>query len=143
MVGGKNKIELLYRDLTFKIIGVLYDVFNELGPGLRESTYERAIAKDLKDVGFSFRRQLPYKVTYKGEIVGRYYFDFLVEGKVILELKQGDYFSRRNIHQLSEYLKATKLKLGILANFTSTGVKYKRIVNISKSVYPYLSVIRS
>ena len=130
MDGGENKIELLYSDLTYKIIGVLYEVFNELGPGFRESTYERAVAVGLDNSKLVFRRQLPYAVTYQGKLVGRYYFDFLIESKVILELKQGDYFSRRNIHQLNEYLKATKLQLGILANFTSTGVKCKRIANI-------------
>ena len=105
-------------------------MYNKLGPGYRESFYERAVEKGLKNAGLIFKRQLPYRVTYKGEIVGRYYFDFLVADKVIVELKQGDFFSRRNIHQISEYLKASKLQLGILANFTSRGVKYKRIVNI-------------
>lgn len=62
--------------------------------------------------------------------MGRYFFDFLVEGKIIVELKVGDFFSHRNIHQASEYLKASDLQLAILANFTSKGVKYRRIVNI-------------
>jgi len=125
-----NKINLLYKDLTYRIIGILYDVFNEIGPGCRESYYERAVARGFEKAKISFRRQMPYRVTYRGDIIGRYYFDFEVEGKVILELKRGDYFSRRNIHQLHEYLKASGLRLGMLINFTSKGVKYKRILNI-------------
>ena len=58
--------------------------------------------------------------------------DFLIEGKVVLEIKVGEHFSGSNINQLFGYLKATDLKLGILANFTRTGVKYKRIININK-----------
>ncbi len=61
---------------------------------------------------------------------GRYYLDFLVENKVILEVKKGNYFSKRNIEQIKGYLKATDMKLPILVNFASTGVKFFRLLNI-------------
>lgn len=57
--------------------------------------------------------------------------DFVIEGKIVLEIKVGEHFSKNNINQIYGYLKATDLKLGILANFTRTGVKYKRIININ------------
>ncbi len=63
-------------------------------------------------------------------MVGRYYFDFLIEDKIILEIKVRNYFSKKDIEQLNSYLKATRLKLGIIAHFTRAGVKLKRIVNL-------------
>ncbi len=122
--------DFIYKDLSYRINGIVFEAYNELGSGHKEIMYERIIEKLFIRSGISFKRQLPYKVEYKGELIGRYYFDFLVESKIILELKQGNYFSKRNIHQVNEYLKASSLKLALLANFTSDGVKIKRIVNI-------------
>ncbi len=65
-----------------------------------------------------------------GEIIATGIADFIIEEKIILELKQGDTFLKTNIDQLNSYLKMTKLQLGILANFTSRGLLYKRILNI-------------
>jgi len=131
MPGGVYKDNVIYPELSYIIIGILFDVYKELGPGYKEVYYERAVAKGFDRVHLRYKRQLPYKVTYRGQFIGRCYFDFLVEEKIILELKKGDYFSRRNIHQTNEYLKISKLKLAILANFTTKGVEYKRIVNIN------------
>lgn len=77
-----------------------------------------------------YKQQVPYKLTFKGEVVGKYYLDFLVEDKIVLELKKGNYFSKRNIEQVKEYLRATDMKLAILANFTQNGVKFLRILNL-------------
>lgn len=126
-------VPFIYEDLSYVIIGVLYDVYNELGPGYKEIIYENGVAKGLNRADVPYRRQMPYTVTYRGEKIGRYFFDFLVAQKIILEIKRGDYFSRRNIHQVNEYLKASGLKLAILANFTSQGVSIKRIVNIQNN----------
>ncbi len=122
--------EIIYKDLSYKVVGIIFEVFKELGYGFKERYYENAIAKEFENKGIKFKRQLPYKLKYKGEIIGDYRFDFLVEDKIIIELKQGNYFSKNNIMQASQYLKATKLKLAILANITSSGVKFKRILNI-------------
>ncbi len=64
------------------------------------------------------------------KIIGRYYLDFLVERRIILEIKKTDYFSKKNIEQVNAYLKITNLKLAILANFTPDGIKFMRLVNI-------------
>ncbi|OGY91089.1 MAG: hypothetical protein A3H70_04335 [Candidatus Komeilibacteria bacterium RIFCSPLOWO2_02_FULL_48_11] len=127
---GEAVNEFIYPELSYQIIGILYSVYNELGPEYREIFYERAVEKSFRMSKLFYKRQLPYTVTFRGQIVGKHYFDFLVDNKIILELKVGDHFSRRNIHQANEYLKASKLKLALLANFTSKGVKIKRIVNI-------------
>ncbi|MBU2028549.1 GxxExxY protein [Patescibacteria group bacterium] len=122
--------KVIYKELSYKIIGAVFEVFKELGSGFKERYYEDAIAKEFKNKGIKFKRQIPYKLTYKDEMIGSYRFDFLVEEKIIVELKQGNYFSKSNITQALQYLKASNLKLAILVNITSSGVKFKRILNI-------------
>ena len=72
---------------------------------------------------------MPYDISVQGIKIGRYYLDFLIDNKIILELKRGSYFPRRNIEQVKAYLKITGLELAILANFTPHGVKYLRVLN--------------
>ncbi len=123
--------DLLYPDLSYRIMGVLFEVFKELGPGHKEKYYEHAVAVGLADKRIPFDRQLYEPLSFKGEVVGKYFFDFLIDGKVILELKKGNmYSSHKHIDQVLTYLKAHNLQLGIIAQFTDDGVKYKRIVNI-------------
>jgi GxxExxY protein len=122
--------KIVYKELSYEIMGAVFEVFRELGYGFKERYYEDAIAKEFSSRGIKFKRQIPYKLKYKGEIVGNYKFDFLVEDKIIIELKRGDYFSRNNITQTLQYLKTANLKLAILVNITSKGVKFKRILNI-------------
>lgn len=121
--------KVIYKELSYKIVGILYEVFNELGEGYQEKYYERAVEKCFNEENIKFLRQAPYVLTMRGERIGRYYLDFLVEDKIVLELKKGNYFSKNNINQVKGYLKATGKKLGIIANFTSTGVKVRRILN--------------
>jgi len=134
MKGGVCTNRVIYPELSYDIVRVLFSVNNKLGFGYKEKHYQRALEIAFKDVGVNFISQCPYKILFKGQIIGRYFMDFVVEGKVVLEIKVGEYFPRNNINQIFGYLKATDLKLGILANFTRTGVKYKRIVNINKSL---------
>lgn len=122
--------KVIYKELSYKTMGAIFEVFRELGSGFKEKYYEDAIAKEFRIKGIEFKRQIPYKLMYKGEIIGNYRFDFLIEDKIIVELKQGDYFSKNNITQVLQYLKASGLKLAILVNITSGGVKFKRILNI-------------
>lgn len=131
MVKGVEKDEkIIYKELSFKIIGVLFDVFNDLGYGYQEKYYQKALEVAFEKSGIRFKSQCPYKICYKGEIIGEYFVDFIIEDKVVLEIKRGNYFSRKNFEQVTAYLKATNLKLAILANFTVAGVKYKRVLNI-------------
>lgn len=111
-------------------MGSVFEVFRELGYGFRERYYEDAIAKEFENNNINFERQVPHKLMYKGKSIGNYRFDFLVEDKIIIELKSGDYISRNNITQALQYLKSSNLKLAILINMTSDGVKFKRILNI-------------
>lgn len=131
MQGGIEKEKIIYRDLSYKLIGIIYEVYNDLGYGYQEKIYQKAIESALMKAGIKFKPQCPYKVKYKEEIVGRYFIDFIIENKIVLEIKRGDYYSRNNFKQVIGYLKVTELKLAILVNFTSAGIRYKRVLNIN------------
>ncbi len=126
---GLQKSDLVYPDLCYKIVGSLFKVWTDLGPGHKEKLYQKALAEEFKKVGLEFRKELPVKLVYAGKPIGIYYFDFLVEEKVVLELKVRNYFSSKDIKQVFSYLKSQNLRLGIIAHFMRSGVKFKRIVN--------------
>lgn len=122
--------DLVYPELCYQIMGILFEVWTEMGFGHKEKIYQNAIEHAFAQSNIKFRRELPVKIQFQGKDVGIYYFDFLVDEKVVLEIKVRNFFSKKDIVQLHSYLKAIKLKLGIIAHFTRTGVKFKRIVNL-------------
>lgn len=129
-----NKIrrkDLLFPELSYQIIGILFEVYNELGYGFQEQYYQRAIESKFKEINISFKQQVPIKIKFKENEIGRYFLDFIIENKIALEIKKGERFLKTNIDQLYAYLKVTGLKLGILANFTPKGLQFKRIVNLN------------
>jgi GxxExxY protein len=126
----KGNKELVYSDLSYKILGVLFSSWNDLGFGHKEHFYQKVVAANLQNIGLKFQEQLPVKIRYKNAYIGIYYFDFLIEDKIVLEIKVRNYFSKKDIDQLYSYLKAKNLKLGIIAHFTRNGVKFKRVVNL-------------
>ena len=123
--------DLIYPELCYKIIGILFVVWTELGFGHKESFYQNALVEEFKNANLNFKEQLPVKIMYKNKKIGIYYFDFLIENKMILELKVRNFFSQKDIRQLYSYLKAKDLKLGLIAHFTQSGVKFKRVVNLT------------
>ena len=132
----KRKIkrkDLLYPQLSYQLVGILFEVANELGYGYQERYYQRAIAAKLKESNLPFKQQVPIKIKFQGNEIGNYFLDFIIDDKIILEVKRGDKFLKRNIEQLYAYLKATNLKLGILTNFTKNGLQFKRVVNLTNS----------
>lgn len=130
MCKNNTKEKFIYKELSYNIIGSVYDVYNEIGPGFKERYYEDAIAKEFDRRKIKYERQLPCKLLYKSDVIGNFRMDFLIEEKIIMELKRGDFYSKQNITQTLQYLKATNLKLALLVNITSRGVRYKRILNI-------------
>ncbi len=122
--------KLIYKKLCFKIVGVLYNVFNQIGGGHRESFYHKAIGVELEDKKIKFESELYHPIYYKEKLIGKIYLDFLIENKVVLEIKRGEIFKPQDIKQVYEYLISKNLKLGILANFTKNKVRYKRILNL-------------
>ena len=118
----------LHKELTEKIIGAAIEVHKTLGPGFLESTYETAFAHELQLRGLSFVRQEGINIPYKGITAGRQRLDFLVEDKVIVELKVTGEINELHQAQLLAYLKATNKRVGLLINFAKVKTEIKRII---------------
>ena len=121
--------KIIYKEESYIILGCCFDIFNEIGPGHRENTYQSALKEKFTSKNINFKEQVYMPVQIDGKTIAKNYFDFLVYDKIVIEIKKGDGFFRRDIEQLYSYLSVSKLKLGILVNFTSTGVKHKRVLN--------------
>jgi len=122
--------KLIYPELSYKIVGILFDVYNELGGGYQEKYYQRAIAKRFKKVNIQFQEQINVPLKFDNEKIGQYFLDFLVDNKIILEIKVAPRFYIRDVRHILAYLKATNLQHGLLASFTRNGLIFKRIINI-------------
>jgi len=107
----------LYEELSSKIIQSIYRVYDKLGYGFLESVYENALLIELKRLGVEVENQKELKVYYDNEIVGIFRSDIIVEDKIIIELKSVVSLTKIHEVQLVNYLKSTKLKVGILVNF--------------------------
>lgn len=129
---GQGGDKIIYPELSYQIIGIVFEVFNDLGYGYLEKYYQKALEVAFKSSGVEFKAQCPYRIMYKNEIIGKNFIDFIIENKIILEIKKGNRFSKRYFDQVNSYLKVTGMKLAILVHFTSDGVKFKRILNIKK-----------
>lgn len=121
--------KVVYKELSYDIVGILFEVYNDLGYGYQEKYYEKAIEKLFMENKIAFKRQAQYELVFRGENIGKYYVDFIVDDKIVLEIKKGNYYSKRNLEQIKGYLKVSNLKLAILANFTPSGVKFIRVLN--------------
>ncbi len=120
--GGLNNI-------TEKIIGCAYDVVNELGQGFLEKVYENSLCIELKEMGIPFKQQNKMDVMYKGNVVGHYVADILVNNEIIVELKTVCSIEKSHIAQCINYLKATGKPLGLIINFGNPKIEIKRIKN--------------
>lgn len=110
--------ELKHRDLTEKILQAFFKkVYARLGYGFLEKVYENAMAIELRKMGLQVEQQHKILVYYDGEIVGEYFADLLVEGKVIVELKAAQAVAKEHEAQLLNYLRATPYEVGLLLNF--------------------------
>lgn len=130
-----NKVQLVYPDLSYKIVGVLFRVHRELGGYHQERYYQRAVREALKKESIFFEEELSVDLVFDGESVGKYRFDFLVDGKIVLELKALPAFRRDDFRKTLAYLKTYGLELGILANFRGDKLKYRRVLNSSAPAY--------
>ena len=115
-------------ELTSKIIKCTFNVYNKLGYGLPERIYQRALAKEFKLSEILYKKECYGKVVYYDEIIGKYFLDFLVENKIAVELKVRNHNYSSDESQLLGYLKANKIKIGLLLTITNTGVKIKRMI---------------
>lgn len=120
--------ELIHAETTYKIRGAIFNVYNELGFGHKEQVYQKAIAAEFKEMKLSYKREESLDVKYKNEVVGNYRPDFIIDNKVILELKSVEYMPKSYETQLIHYLKTTGFQLGLLVNFGSPKLIIKRLL---------------
>jgi GxxExxY protein len=111
------KKDYLYEDTTKKIINCFYKVYDELGNGFLESVYEKSLMIELSNVGLSAVNQKSLAVYYKNQLVGDFKSDIIVEDKILIEIKAVNRLVSNHEAQLINYLKATRIKLGLLVNF--------------------------
>ncbi len=119
----------LYQDLTYKLRGIFFEVYNELGPGLSEIVYQRAIVKELVESEIPFKEEVRVIIKYKEEKIGLQKIDLLIDNKVIVEIKATEKMHPLFEMQTRAYLKATGYKLALLVNFGGEKIIIKRYVN--------------
>jgi GxxExxY protein len=127
----ENKI--IYHDLSYKVNGILFKVRKDLGQYRNEKQYCDAIEQQLKINKLNYEREKVLDVSFEGERPGRNKADFVIEGKIILEVKAKPMVTTEDYYQIRRYLASTNLKLGILANMRRYAVNPKRILNSEAS----------
>lgn len=125
--------KLVYPELSYKIVGLLFEVHSRLGGSYQEKYYQRALEKLLKQENLKYQKEIPVGITFEGDKIGKYFLDYLIEDKIILELKAVPKLSPIDFRQVRAYLKAKDLQLGILANFRGDKLQYRRILNPNPS----------
>jgi GxxExxY protein len=116
------------KEETHAIIGCAFEVLNELGQGLSEKLYENSLVVEFKLRGIAFDQQRHYNVLYKGEFVGEYVPDLIACGKVVVDAKTIDRITDHEPGQIMNYLRTTKLAVGLILNFKSAKLEFERVV---------------
>lgn len=124
-----DRENLIYPDLSYKITGLAFKVFNTAGYGMNEKFYQKAFAEELKNNNINFEREKLIKINYGDKSLGNYFMDFLVDNKIVVELRVRPKFGYTDIKQVVGYLRNSGHKLAIMVYFTRSGVKYRRIIN--------------
>ncbi len=121
-----------YSDFTRKIIGAAMKVHSTLGNGFQEVIYQRALAIEMDNQGLSFQRELEMPIFYADQEIGTRRVDFLIEDKVMVELKAITTFEDVHLAQAINYLEAYQLEVGLLLNFGAKSLEFKQLVNSKK-----------
>lgn len=124
-------MEILFRDLSYCIVGAAMEVHATLGPGFLEAVYAESLAHEFRLRDLGFRREIQVPVRYKGILVGDYKADFVVEKTVLLEVKAVACLNDSHKAQAHNYLAGTGLQLGIVINFGARQLEYKRVLSRS------------
>jgi len=123
-----NETNIIYPDLSYKIMGAIFEVHKRLGPGFLESVYEKALIEELSGREMKVETEKIIDLTYKAKKIGVHRLDLVVDDKVVVELKTVERFSIHHKAQLTSYLKASGYKLGILVNFSKGKAEYRRVL---------------
>lgn len=126
---NKGGVDIIYPEESYQLVKLAFNVFNKLGFGYQEKYYQRAYAQELTEDGFIFQRERPVRIVYQGKIIGRYFIDFVIRSRIVVEFKVANDFYLKHINQVLAYLKAANLRLGIIVLVTMNGIKFKRLIN--------------
>ena len=118
---------LLYGDTTGAILGAFYSVYAELGSGFLEAVYANALTVVLLRAGLKVEREVPFEIMFHGQVIGNYRADMVVESRIVVEIKAGRCIIPQHTAQLLNYLKASRLKVGLLLNF-GEAAEFRRVV---------------
>lgn len=129
-----NSDKIVYPDLSYRIMGIFFDIHTKLGNELQEKIYQRAIEKRLLEQKIPFIREFHLPIQDGNRFVGKYFLDFVVDNKIAIELKTLPTLTNSNLRQLLAYLQVAKLKLGILVNFRTRRLTYERFINPNVSL---------
>jgi GxxExxY protein len=119
--------QIPHQDLTYEIIGAAMEVHSDLGPGYKEEIYQKALEIELRNRKIQFEPQKSIEIRFKGEMVGWQLLDFFVDDKVVVEIKALSKLDTDHEAQIISYLKATDSEIGLLINFGTRRLEYKRI----------------
>jgi len=130
MKNTKRADKLLYKELSYKVIGAIYNVRNTYGSGQKEFVYQNALAEELEKRKIPFRREVSIKIISpnSGKTMGSYKLDFVIDNKIVVEVKAVKFTPAKMEQQLYSYLRSTKFEVGFLVNFGSTKLYLKRII---------------
>jgi GxxExxY protein len=123
------KGKLIYPELSYILMGILVEVHNKLGTKYQEKHYQKAIEIKLKELKISYQKELGVDINFENEKIGKLFIDFLIDNKIVLEIKKTPSISKDHIKQVLRYLNALNLKLGIIANFQHKKLEYVRVLN--------------
>ncbi|MBU0571414.1 MAG: GxxExxY protein [Candidatus Omnitrophica bacterium] len=127
MTANKRHVDdLIYKDLAYKVVGCFYEVYNQLGPGFKESVYHKALATEFDLQSISYEGEKRILIKYKSKNAGYYTPDFVVDKKIVVEIKGVDFMPKLYETQLYYYLKGTDYKLGYIVNFGGSKIDVRR-----------------
>jgi len=121
-------VELIYKELTFAVIGAAMEVHRILGPGFLEAVHQTALERELMLRGIPFERKVKLPVTYKDVLVGEYEADLVIDKKFVVEIKAVSKFNASHQAQAMHYFAATGLRLALLLNFGTGSLEHRRVI---------------
>jgi len=128
----KRVPDFLYENDSYRIRGACFRVYNKLGGGIKEKIIERALTKELNSYGFVLQNQVRVDMVYEGEKVGTYIPDFVINNKILLEIKSKPFITKEDEKQFWSYLKGSTYQLGLIVNFGPQRLTIKRYVHTKK-----------
>lgn len=120
---------IVQKELSYEIVGILFSVHNQLGNRYQEKYYQRAVEEALKEKNIQFQKELSVDLMFNGKKIGKYFLDFLIKDVLVLEIKTVPRLRSKDFTQVLAYLVANNVELGILVNFRTESLTYKRILN--------------